>query len=92
MGRRIGSQNFAETAKLRKIKQDLVSKNQIDPLRPAQYQNKKLCLCNKFGKDNKWDICKDILPSVNNKVLRSPNIGMMNAYHHSQKHVSEKFQ
>jgi len=44
MGRRIGSQNFAETAKLRKIKQDLVSKNQIDPLRPAQYQNKKLCL------------------------------------------------
>lgn len=61
---------------------------------------------NKFGRDMKCDLWKSSLPPVSGTFyynkhaphrdikegLRSPNIGLNRDYHHSQKHVSEKFQ
>lgn len=100
MGSRIGSQKFKDTSKMKMMKKEYMAMNNLEA-RTSHLQSKITCLCSKFGKSARCEKCRDILPPVSTNVnnyykksdpQRVPSISNSNAYHHSQKHVSEKFQ
>lgn len=97
---RITQKKFQETAQLNLIKNEYIALSNLEVRQP---QFKVTCLCHKYGQNVRCEKCSEILPSVTSNgnptgfyggsiVQKSPLVTVKNGYHHSQKHVSEKFQ
>lgn len=101
MSKRIYSHKLEQSSAIGQANRDYVPKSELEN---AEFHNRSVCKCKKFGKDTQWDLWKDVLPPVTNTFyynrgqgtfkdgMRSPGSGLKSNYHHSQKHVSEKFQ